>query len=617
MTVSTNKINLKYILLLTYIHTIHNNLLSNNSNSNNDNNNTPDLENQMPNTTSTSNPFLFTNENKRNLQENTNFKQIRITIDNTTIIKQVEMGLVDNTYVGNILKTLALSIKALRFILRVIPYDGNLSVEHCHREIIINPNIIGIGYQTDLIIFPFINLNETDSVNIKGNTYGEHCSRGLDGRPIAGYLSISKNFMFNKIKANEYYSHILFHSLIHIVGFDENLFDYYVFKGTNITKGINNIITEQSGDSGSKRVFFSEENVKITAQKYFNCNSIIGIPLITKKYDNSISTHWNSRYMLGDIMIEMIYADMVLSEITLAVLESTGWYEVNYFTGGLFRFGKNAGCDFIDKACLKYGHTDFTNEFCTKKGLFMCSAGRLSRGICYINDNLDQSISKKNNLFLFSEPNKGGLSITEYCPVSTPNIEMNDYIFSDSCSIGDSIYSNSFGEVISTDSACFLTNLFLKNDPGIQTFSKQMTAVCYEYICDSSTRKYKIKIKENIYECEDGGKIIKQTTEGELQCPGYSLICTKSVACSTMLDCIFKGSLNISTMSILQNEVKNGQETKGKEMNPTRLESEMMKYEQSKNFIVGVLKQNTHSYFKLRMVDLVSYMILYIIILNI
>jgi hypothetical protein len=36
----------------------------------------------------------------------------------------------------------------------------------------------------------------------------------------------------------------------------------------------------------------------------------------------------------------------VFSEIALAFFEDTGWYKVNFYTGGLFRFGKKQGCNF-------------------------------------------------------------------------------------------------------------------------------------------------------------------------------------------------------------------------------------------------------------------------------
>ena len=64
----------------------------------------------------------------------------------------------------------------------------------------------------------------------------------------------------------------------------------------------------------------------------------------------SALSHWEQRILLGDYMGAVIYQEeMVISEITLALLEDSGWYKINYYTGGLMRFGKNKGCDFMKK----------------------------------------------------------------------------------------------------------------------------------------------------------------------------------------------------------------------------------------------------------------------------
>ena len=61
--------------------------------------------------------------------------------------------------------------------------------------------------------------------------------------------------------------------------------------------------------------------------------------------------------MLGDYMISTNYPEMTISDITLAFLEDTGFYKVNYYTGGLFRYGKNQGCSFLEEDCVSMqGH---------------------------------------------------------------------------------------------------------------------------------------------------------------------------------------------------------------------------------------------------------------------
>lgn len=70
--------------------------------------------------------------------------------------------------------------------------------------------------------------------------------------------------------------------------------------------------------------------------------------------------------------------DQVILEFTLALLKDTGFYDVNYYTGGLMKFGKNVGYNFFKDDCNKpfeiYNEEKDTNrkslfksEFCASK----------------------------------------------------------------------------------------------------------------------------------------------------------------------------------------------------------------------------------------------------------
>lgn len=45
-------------------------------------------------------------------------------------------------------------------------------------------------------------------------------------------------------------------------------------------------------------------------------------------------------------------SDPVMTDFTLAVLESSGWYKVNYSMTEPFHWGKNEGCEFLDGPCI-------------------------------------------------------------------------------------------------------------------------------------------------------------------------------------------------------------------------------------------------------------------------
>ena len=59
---------------------------------------------------------------------------------------------------------------------------------------------------------------------------------------------------------------------------------------------------------------------------------------------------------------EIYTPEQVISEFTLALLEDSGWYKANYYTGGLMRYGKNQGCYFIQNDCYKFDYDKLGKE---------------------------------------------------------------------------------------------------------------------------------------------------------------------------------------------------------------------------------------------------------------
>ena len=112
-------------------------------------------------------------------------------------------------------------------------------------------------------------------------------------------------------------------------------------------------------------IYGNSPKVLNKARQHFNCASLIGVPLEDQGETGSVGSHWEARYMLSYYMISTEYFDTTISDITLALFEDSGYYQVNYYSGGLFKFGKNEGCNFFNKKCIINGVTSFPNEFCT------------------------------------------------------------------------------------------------------------------------------------------------------------------------------------------------------------------------------------------------------------
>ena len=194
-------------------------------------------------------------------------------------------------------------------------------------------------------------------------------------------------------------STLLLHQFTHILGFNKTIFT---------SKGlIRTLSTPNRMNTGSRsKLYFTGSAAINTAINYFGCTEYLnsyGIELDEsigqevndgrQEVNDGSIIHWSERILLGDYMIpSFYYVEQSISEITLASLVDLGYYEVNYYTGGLMRFGKNKNCTFLSRDCIELVNnnilTSFPNEFCSNayQGDYTfgtCSSGRQSMAYCY------------------------------------------------------------------------------------------------------------------------------------------------------------------------------------------------------------------------------------------
>ena len=68
-----------------------------------------------------------------------------------------------------------------------------------------------------------------------------------------------------------------------------------------------------------------------------------------------------------DLMTSQISPHMLVTKMTLALLEDTGWYKPDYYMAEDMWWGKNRGCEFIEFDQCPMGDplSNLTGEFCT------------------------------------------------------------------------------------------------------------------------------------------------------------------------------------------------------------------------------------------------------------
>ena len=371
-----------------------------------------------------------------------------------------------------------------------------------------------------------------------------------NGQPYIGTVRINKKINLSKPNSQVYFEAILVHEFTHILGFSIHFFKNYYHN-----------IEYKTDKYGIERIYLNSPILLQVAKKYFNCDSLTGVELENQGGEGTAGSHWEARILLGEYMNGYSYTEeQVISEFTLAVLEDSGYYKPNYYTGGLMRYGKNKGCDFLENKCVdttthkidENNENEFYDTIIGANSIeSSCSSGRQSRTykIWYTSNSIPSE-------FQYFENNEiTGFEPADFCPVFQKyyDEEARMYYVGHCSSIGGTGYGTKLsfgglyaysskdtikftGETFSDHSFCYLSSL-TKNE----LISKVIKANCYESFC--SDKSLTIKIFDDYIVCpRAGGKIKAEGYLGYLLCPDYNLICTGTKICNNIFDCVDKKS---------------------------------------------------------------------------
>ena len=275
---------------------------------------------------------------KRGL-DSENFKDFKIYLDLENLDYEIEQNNLTQyreLYVSSMMK----AINTLQKLLKVVPFETNYRIS--------DENLKGIGLERwdktkfgnesfeknattfswgyDLVIFGKI-------VDVDPSTLASAGARYLDSnnRPYIGIVNINKNVDYSLAKSREYLESIILHEFTHILGFANDFFVKY----------FHNVYWEVD-TYGVNRTYINSSKVLEVAKKYFDCEDLKGVALEEYGGKGTVGSHWEAKILLGDYMNGYTYTnEQVISEFTLALLEDTGFYKANYYTGGLMRYGKH------------------------------------------------------------------------------------------------------------------------------------------------------------------------------------------------------------------------------------------------------------------------------------
>lgn len=189
---------------------------------------------------------------------------------------------------------------------------------------------------------------------IYGDTiaYAGHCQTDQNGRPIAAHFNWSPSHFESQMTAQlrAYYLRVALHELTHALAFSPSLL-------ADFPRGPDGRLTSlQMIPSwyGRQRAVVTPR-VAAAARAHFDCDALQGAHLEDGGGTGSAGSHWESRLYRDEYMTAAASpGPRILSSLTLALFEDSGWYAVNASAAEPLPWGFRAGCKFVLQSCAQW-----------------------------------------------------------------------------------------------------------------------------------------------------------------------------------------------------------------------------------------------------------------------
>ncbi|KAL8153971.1 hypothetical protein V2J09_011731 [Rumex salicifolius] len=211
-----------------------------------------------------------------------------------------------------------------------------------------------------------------------GNTlaWAVTCERDQWGRAIAGHVNVAPRHL--TAEAETLLSATLIHEVMHVLGFDPHAFSHF----RNERKRRRSQVTRQAMDEKLGRMVTRVvlPRVIMHARNHYGAFSenFTGLELEDGGGRGTSGSHWEKRLLMNEIMTGSVDTRSVVSTMTLALLEDSGWYKANYSMAERLDWGRNQGTNFVTSPCNQWKGA----YYCNNTQLSGCTFNREAEGYC-------------------------------------------------------------------------------------------------------------------------------------------------------------------------------------------------------------------------------------------
>jgi hypothetical protein len=238
--------------------------------------------------------------------------------------------------------------------------------------------------RADLVIFVTAE-NEPDKNFVAWATPCQ--TKLLSYRPDLGRVHI--NLAYLKTDFAMFYDVFgtVIHEFTHVLVFASSLYKYFINPDTSEFLGKANVLKDFT-ENGRTYTAIVTPKVKSFVNSHFGCaaKTLPGAPLEDKLEEGSGGVHWEKVFFSSEFMSAAQVTNPVISQLTIALLEDSGWYKFNKdaVIDGVtidyepFFWLKDKGCGVFKEKCPK------SSSSCTFAELkkYGCSYDNTFRGVC-------------------------------------------------------------------------------------------------------------------------------------------------------------------------------------------------------------------------------------------
>jgi hypothetical protein len=218
-------------------------------------------------------------------------------------------------------------------------------------------------------------------------------------RPLFGKITISTRYMSatSDVLLTEKNMICIMHEVIHMLGFSKSLYGKWLTSsGKTLTGHI-----KSASLGGYTATVISAEPLLTRLRKFFGCSTLKGAYMENTGSSGTYGSHFERRQFAFEIMTSGLINQMQMSEFSLALLESTGWYVPDYSYADEFHFGKGQGCNFLTGSCSSSSFSEWCSgsaRSCTNtgRGGGTCSSDTRSDGCKFIHPSVSYDCENPN-----------------------------------------------------------------------------------------------------------------------------------------------------------------------------------------------------------------------------